>query len=50
MTAFKCRLKKWERERERQKYEFTITENDLDADKRLPNTVEITVSFVLYDV
>ncbi|XP_069108657.1 cilia- and flagella-associated protein 65-like isoform X1 [Argopecten irradians] len=42
MREFNTKLQKWEKERERQKYEFTITENDLDADKRLPNSVEIT--------
>ncbi|OWF45565.1 hypothetical protein KP79_PYT24425 [Mizuhopecten yessoensis] len=42
LRDYKKRLQNWEKERERQKYEFTITEDDLDADKRLPNNVEIT--------
>ncbi|XP_041374433.1 cilia- and flagella-associated protein 65-like [Gigantopelta aegis] len=42
MGEYRRKLKEWEDEKERQKVEFIITEDDLDADKRIPNEVEIT--------
>ena len=45
MDKYKKELAAWEKEKYRQKYEFCITENDLDADKRLTDDVEIVVSF-----
>ena len=47
MDKYKKELAAWEKEKYRQKYEFCITENDLDADKRLTDDVEIVVSFFL---
>ncbi|XP_078326129.1 cilia- and flagella-associated protein 65-like isoform X1 [Crassostrea virginica] len=41
MDKYKKELAAWEKEKYRQKYEFCITENDLDADKRLSDDVEI---------
>lgn len=38
---YKRQLGAWQKERERQLNEFTITEHDLDADKRIPQLVEI---------
>ena len=45
MDKYKKELAAWEKEKYRQKYEFCITENDLDADKRLSDDVEIVVGF-----
>lgn len=45
MDKYKKELAAWEKEKYRQKYEFCITENDLDADKRLSDDVEIVVVF-----
>ncbi|KAL5005595.1 hypothetical protein ScPMuIL_016753 [Solemya velum] len=42
MSLYREKLEEWEDEQMRQQYEFTITEDDLDADKRIPNVVEIT--------
>ena len=41
MDKYKKELAAWEKEKFRQKYEFCITENDLDADKRIYDDVEI---------
>lgn len=46
MDKYKKELAAWEKEKYRQKYEFCITENDLDADKRLSDDVEIVVGFL----
>lgn len=48
MDKYKKELAAWEKEKYRQKYEFCITENDLDADKRLSDDVEIVVG-VIFD-
>lgn len=48
MDKYKKELAAWEKEKYRQKYEFCITENDLDADKRLSDDVEIVVC-VIFD-
>lgn len=48
MDKYKKELADWEKEKYRQKYEFCITENDLDADKRISDDVEIVVC-VIFD-
>lgn len=48
MDKYKKELAAWEKEKYRQKYEFCITENDLYADKRLSDDVEIVVG-VIFD-
>ena len=40
---YRRQLNAWEQERQRQLNEFTITENDLEADKRIPQIVDIKV-------
>ena len=41
MNGYKQKMREWVDEKKRQTVEFTITENDLDADRRIPNRVEV---------
>ncbi|ESO88046.1 hypothetical protein LOTGIDRAFT_219687 [Lottia gigantea] len=42
MKKYRKKLLEWEKQKEREKHEFTITENDLDADKRLQDSPDMS--------